>query len=80
MRGAKLSPRELYVIAGWWHTGTVKEAAQASGLSVQTAKNVLFTARLRSGAPTTLALARMYAKELPSLASVKKHAKKPKAA
>jgi hypothetical protein len=80
VRSAVLSPRELQVIAGWWHTGTVKEAAEASGLSVQTAKNVLYTARLRSGAPTTLALARMYAKELPSLATVRRKAKKAKAA
>lgn len=72
----KLTDRELSVVAAWWHTGTVVEAARLLVLKEQTAKNILMQARLRSGAPTTLALARMYAKELPTVAVLRRKARK----
>lgn len=73
---SELTPRELDVVAGWWHLGSIVEAAKALNVSEQTAKNILHTARIRTGAPTTLALARLYVDRLPSLATVKRHARK----
>ena len=73
-----LSPRELEVVAAWWHTGSVKEAARLLGMAEQTAKNDLRTARLRSGALTTLALARLYSGRLPSLLTLRRLARKAK--
>ncbi|MDP9145931.1 MAG: hypothetical protein M3N43_14780 [Actinomycetota bacterium] len=71
-----LTKRELDVISGWWHEGTVKGAAELLNLSEQTAKNELRTARLRTGATTTLALARMYAGQLHSVAVLRRHARR----
>ena len=78
MRSTKSGPtkRELEVIAAWWHTGTVNEAARLIGIAPQTAKNLLHTARLRTGAPNTLALSRMYADDLPSLVALRRRARK----
>lgn len=70
-----ITQRELYVVAAWWHVGSVVGAADLLGLKEQTAKNVLHTARLRSGAPNTLALARMYSSKLPSLAACRRRAR-----
>jgi DNA-binding CsgD family transcriptional regulator len=73
MRAMKaLSPRELEVVAAWWHQGSVKEAAALLGIHEQTAKNQLFTARMRAGATTTLALARLYSKDLPTVATLRR--------
>lgn len=63
---------ELEMIAAWWHIGTVKGAADLLGLSESTAKNQLYTARMRSGVTNTLALARMHAKDLPSMAVLRR--------
>jgi DNA-binding CsgD family transcriptional regulator len=52
------------------------EAAKILGITEQTAKNQLHTARLRTGAPTTLALARMFSGELPSVATLRRKARK----
>src|SRR5690606_40627537 len=54
---------------------TVIGAAKLLEIHEQTAKNLLHTARLRAGATTTLALARLYAKELPSPAVLRRKAK-----
>jgi hypothetical protein len=75
---AKLTELELLVVASWWHVGSVVDAAKTLNISEQTAKNVLHTARLRSGAPNTLALARMYSRELPSLSVCRRKARKPR--
>lgn len=71
-----VSKRELEVIAAWWHAGTVVEAAAILGITEQTAKNQLHTARLRTGAPNTLTLARMFAGDLPSLAALRRRSRK----
>lgn len=76
MTDRPISPRELQVVAAWWHTGSVVEAATLLGISEQTAKNQLHTARLRTGAPTTLALARMFSGKLPSVAKLRRAARK----
>ena len=62
----RITNRELEVIAAWWHEGTVVGAAKLLDIHEQTAKNLLHTARLHAGATTTLALARLFANELPS--------------
>jgi hypothetical protein len=73
--GRAITDRELEVVAAWWHEGTVVGAAEFLGLHEQTAKNLLHTARLRAGATTTLALARLYAKELPAPSVLRKRVK-----
>jgi hypothetical protein len=73
---SKLTDLELLVVASWWHVGSVVEAAKTLNISEQTAKNVLFTARLRSGAPNTLMLARMYSADLPPLTVCRRRARK----
>lgn len=70
--GRDLTTRELEVVAAWWHEGTVVGAAKLLGIHEQTAKNILHTARLRAGALNTLALARMFEKELPSMTTLKR--------
>jgi DNA-binding CsgD family transcriptional regulator len=71
-----ISPRELEVVAAWWHEGSVVAAANLLGISEQTAKNQLHTARMRTGAPTTLALARMFSGDLPSVATLRRRSRK----
>ena len=78
--GRSITNRELDVVAAWWHEGTVVGAAKLLDLHPQTAKNLLHTARLRAGASTTLALARMYSGDLPSVAVLRRRAKMRKAA
>lgn len=70
--GRTITERELEVVAAWWHEGTVVSAAGLLDMREQTAKNLLHTARMRSGASTTLALARMYAGELPTVAVLRR--------
>ena len=72
----ELTPRELDVLAAWWHVGSVKGAAELLNLSEQMAKGTLWMARTRTGAPNNLTMARLYAAKLPSLAVVRRHARK----
>lgn len=78
MRSTKSGPtkRELEVIAAWWHTGTVVGAAELLGIRESTAKNLLHTARLRTGQSNTLMLARAYSKDLPSVAALRRRARR----
>lgn len=76
MSARAISKRELDVIAAWWHTGTVVEAARLLNISEQTAKNQLHTARLRTGLPTTLALARQFSRDLPPVSVLRRRARK----
>jgi hypothetical protein len=73
--GRTITDRELEVVAAWWHEGTVVGAAGFLGIHEQTAKNLLHTARLRAGATTTLARARLYASELPTPAVLRRRVK-----
>lgn len=70
-----VTDRELEVVAAWWHSGSVVEAARFLVISEQTAKNLLHTARLRSGAPTTLALSQMFMADLPSVVALRRRTK-----
>lgn len=67
-----ITDRELEVVAAWWHMGSVVEAAKLLKIHEQTAKNLLHTARLRSGAPTTLALAQIHNDQLPSVKALRR--------
>ena len=67
MKRRAITDRELEVIAAWWHTGSVVEAAKLLEIHEQTAKNLLATARLRAGATTTLALAKLHSQGLPTV-------------
>ena len=73
--GRGITDRELEVVAAWWHEGTVTGAAKFLEIHEQTAKNILHTARLRAGATTTLALARLYSNELPSPSVLRRRTK-----
>jgi hypothetical protein len=73
--GQTVTKRELEVVAAWWHEGTVVGAAKLLDMHPQTAKNLLHTARMRSGTSTTLALARMHAGDLPSVAALRRRTK-----
>ena len=53
-----LTDRELQVVSAWWHTGTVKAAAEFLGLAESTVKNTLYSARHKTGHPNTLLLAK----------------------
>lgn len=75
IRGS-VTKRELQVIAAWWHEGTVVKAADLLGITEQTAKNQLHTARMRTGAPNTLMLARMFSKDLPSVSKLRQQRKR----
>ena len=50
--GGRLTERELDVLAYWWMTGSVKQAAVLAGVGQQRAKNLLHRARIRNGAHT----------------------------
>lgn len=72
MKRRSITDRELEVVAAWWHTGSVVEAAKLLDIHEQTAKNLLSTGRLRAGATTTLALAKLHSNGLPSLAVLRR--------
>lgn len=74
-----ITARELEVVAAWWHTGTVKDAAALLGIHPQTAKNQLASARMRCGVSTTLALARMHSDGLPSVAVLRRRTRQRRA-
>lgn len=76
MRTIGITDRELDVVAAWWHMGSVVEAAKLLNISEQTAKNILHTARLRTGTPNTLALARRFSNDLLSKAVLRRRARK----
>lgn len=73
--GRIVTTRELEVIAAWWHEGTVVNAAKLLDIHPQTAKNLLHTARLHAGTSTTLALARKFSDDLPSVATLRRRTK-----
>jgi DNA-binding CsgD family transcriptional regulator len=57
---ARLTPRELDVLVGWYTTRTVKKAAVLAGITEQRAKNLLAAARNRSRVSTTAQLLAMH--------------------
>lgn len=55
-----LTEREIDVMSAWWHLRNVKLAAVLVGVGEQRAKNLLASARDKSGASTNLELATLH--------------------
>lgn len=55
-----LTEREIDMLSAWWHYRSVKLAAVLIGVAEQRAKNLLASARAKSGAPTNLELATLH--------------------
>jgi DNA-binding CsgD family transcriptional regulator len=63
-RGSALTPAELDALSAWWHTGSIKKAADLLSRSERTVINQLYNARIRDGVHTTLALLQLHIGEL----------------
>ncbi len=62
--GRSLTPAELDAVSAWWHTGTIKSAADLLSRSQRTVINQLYSARIRDGVHTTLELVQLHVGEL----------------
>lgn len=69
MPGMTITEAEYNAAAAWWRTGNTKQAAASLGLSEQTVKNQLMTARRRMGVATTVELVKEIWKGLPEKAT-----------
>jgi len=58
--------RELDVLAAWWMTGSVRQAAEMVGVGEQRAKNLLARCRFRSGVHSNEALLSIHMEALRS--------------
>lgn len=58
--GHRLTERELDVLAAYWVTDSVKQAAAMCHLGEQRAKNLLYRARIRNAAPNNDTLVSMH--------------------
>lgn len=65
----RLTKRELDVLAAWWMSGSVKEAAHLAGVGEQRAKNLLAAARNRNRAESNADLLAQHFSEVRSLVS-----------
>lgn len=59
-----LTERELAALSAWWWFKSTRAAATALGLSEQTVKNQLLTARHRNGVARTVDLAFMFMQQI----------------
>jgi DNA-binding CsgD family transcriptional regulator len=66
-----LTDRERAALSAWWWLKSTRAAAVALGLSEQTVKNQLMTARNRNGVTKTSDLAYMYMAQLSAKAVVR---------
>ena len=55
-----LTEREIDVMSAWWHYRSVQLAAKLIGVGEQRAKNLLASARAKSGASTNLELCTLH--------------------
>lgn len=62
--GEPLTVAELDALSAWWHTGTIKRAADLLSRSERTVINQLYSARIRNGVHTTLELLQLHIGEL----------------
>ncbi len=62
--GRSLTPAELDALSAWWHTGTIKSAADLLSRSERTVINQLYSARIRDDVHTTLELVQLHVGEL----------------
>ena len=59
-----LTPAELDALSAWWHTGSIKRAADLLSRSERTIINQLYRARIREDVHTTLELLQLHIGEL----------------
>ena len=59
-----LTPAELDALSAWWHTGTIKRAADLLSRAERTVINQLYSARIRNNVHTTLELVQLHLGEL----------------
>ena len=64
---AVLTAAELEALSAWWHTGTVKRAADLLSRSPRTVVNQLYSARIRNGLHATSELVPLYLGSLRSM-------------
>lgn len=57
---APLTAAELDALSAWWHTGTVRGAANLLSRAERTVANQLYSARIRNNVHTTVALLPLY--------------------
>lgn len=61
---AALTDGELDALSAWWHTGSVRKAADLLSRADRTIVNQLYSARIRDGVHTTLELVQVHMGEL----------------
>lgn len=61
-----LTPHELDALSAWWHTGSVRGAANMLGVAERTITNQLYSARIRHDLHKTVELVRLHFSELRS--------------
>jgi DNA-binding CsgD family transcriptional regulator len=59
-----LTPAELDALSAWWHTGSIKRAADLLSRAERTVINQLYSARIRNNVHTTLELVQLHLGEL----------------
>lgn len=69
----RITAAELDALSAWWWAKSARGAARVLGLSEQTVKNELWTARRRHGLNKTLELAQMFFGQLRSLEELMQH-------
>lgn len=62
--GRGMTDAELDALSAWWHTGTIKAAADLLSRAERTIINQLYNARIRDDVHTTLELAQLHLGEL----------------
>ena len=59
-QGSDLTTAELEALSAWWHTGSVKGAANLLSRAPRTVINQLYSARIRNNVHATVELVPMY--------------------
>lgn len=66
----ELTPAELDALSAWWHTGSIKRAADLLSRSERTVINQLYRARIREDVHTTLELLQLHIGELRTMSDL----------
>lgn len=67
---APLSSAELDALSAWWHTGSIRAAADLLSRSDRTVINQLYAARIRNNVHRTVALLPLYLGRLRSVSDL----------
>ncbi len=68
--GRSLTSAELDALSAWWHTGTIKRAADLLSRSERTVINQLYSARIRDDVHTTIELVQLHVGELRTMSDL----------